>query len=121
MTAVVVLGALLQCTMGAAPTPLAVLPQNKTVGGFVPIATVMDNKPFVNIVPFGTCKILTAAASGVPTPCIPATVAPWSAGEPTVLIGSLGFKALKPSATLQCTIGGSISIKTPGQAQIMIP
>lgn len=121
MPPIVVMGAMLTCNQGAAPTALIVTPENKTIGVMRPIATVMDNIPIKNIVPFGTCKILTAAASGVPTPCVPATVAPWSPGSPTVLIGAVGFKALTSNSKLQCTIGGSISIIQPGQAQIMVP
>ncbi|MDR1268431.1 MAG: DUF4280 domain-containing protein, partial [Planctomycetaceae bacterium] len=60
-------------------------------------ATILDNKPIVNLATFGVCSSLanpmvavaTAAALGVltPMPCIPATVAPWAPGSPTVLIG----------------------------------
>ena len=59
----------------------------------------MDNKPFVNILPFGMCMSLanpmvaaaTAAALGAltPMPCIPVTPAPWVPGSPTVLVGGM--------------------------------
>jgi hypothetical protein len=102
--------------MGDAPTPLSVLPVNKTDGNMVPAATIMDYKPVVNIAPFGTCKTLTSAASGVPTPCVPATVAPWTPGASKTLINN--FPALTDSCKLSCTVGGMISISDPGQTKI---
>ena len=73
----------LQCSFGAAPSALSVLPANCVTTG-TPAATIMDNKPFVNILPFGMCispanpEVIaeTAAALGVltPAPCIPAIV-----------------------------------------------
>ena len=38
------------------------------LGGML-AATVMDNMLAANIPPFGTCSVLTSAASGTPTPC----------------------------------------------------
>jgi hypothetical protein len=72
----VVAGAVTMCTFGAAPSTLNVLPVNKTLTGGPPAANIMDNKPMVNIVPFGMCMSLanptvaaaTAAAMGVLTP-----------------------------------------------------
>src|ERR1041385_2786489 len=82
-------GATLQCSFGVAPSTLTVLPTNRTIAGGVPRAAIMDNKPLVNILPFGMCLSLanptvaaaTAAALGVltPMPCIPVTTAPWGA------------------------------------------
>jgi hypothetical protein len=104
-----------------------VLPNNKvTVTQFV--ATIMDNKPFVNILPFGMCSSLanpmvavaTALAAGVltPMPCIPVTVAPWVAGDPTVLVGN--FPALTDSSVLMCNWGGVIKINLAGQFTVQI-
>ena len=45
-------GAVLSCSFGMAPSVLNVLPANKVVSA-MPIATIMDNKPIVNILPFG--------------------------------------------------------------------
>ncbi|MDR1269858.1 MAG: DUF4280 domain-containing protein, partial [Planctomycetaceae bacterium] len=96
MSQLVVMGALCQCSFGAAPCPLVVLPDKRTLSP-TPTATILDNKPFVNLATFGVCSspanpmvaVATAAALGVltPMPCIPATVAPWAPGSPTVLIG----------------------------------
>ena len=48
-------GALLQCSMGMAPSGLTVLPVNRVNTGNQPDANSMDNVPFVNIMPFGMC------------------------------------------------------------------
>ena len=45
----------LLCTMGMAPSTLMVLPVNRVLCGGPPAANIMDNKPFVNILPFGMC------------------------------------------------------------------
>jgi hypothetical protein len=125
----VVAGAVTMCTFGAAPSTLNVLPVNKTLTGGPPAANIMDNKPMVNIVPFGMCMSLanptvaaaTAAAMGVltPMPCVPVVPAPWVPGAPTVLIAN--FPALDNTSTCMCTWGGVISITFPGQVTTMVP
>ena len=92
-------GALLQCSFGIAPGMLNILPTSRTLVSNMPMANIMDNKPFVNIMPFGMCNSIdnptvaaaTAAALGVltPMPCIPTTSAPWMPGSPTVLAGQV--------------------------------
>lgn len=121
-------GALLACSFGMAPSSLMVTPQNKTVTS-MPIANINDNKPMMNIMPFGMCTSManpqvaaaTAAAMGVltPMPCIPNIVAPWVPGSPTVLIANM--PALNNSSKLMCAWGGVIQITNPGQTTIMIP
>lgn len=125
----VCMGAMLQCSFGAAPSSMAVLPAHCALTSSVPAATVMDNVPCVNILPFGVCSSLanptvasaTAAALGVltPMPCVPVTVAPWVPGAPTVMIGSL--PALDSTSKLMCTWGGIIQIVSPGQVTVQIP
>jgi Domain of unknown function (DUF4280) len=114
---------LCQCTMGQAPTPLKVLPMNKVTSTNMPAATIMDNKPFVNITPFGICKSpnhpLFKPCKGKP-PCLPSTSAPWVPGSPTVMIGSAG-PALNNMSKLICSYGGMIQITMPGQFTQMIP
>ena len=122
------MGAMLKCTFGVAPGTLMVLPANCVLTA-VPDANIMDNKPMMNILPFGMCQSManpmvaaaTAAALGVltPMPCIPATVAPWVPGSPTVLIGNM--PALNNSSKLMCMWGGVIGINAPGQATVSIP
>lgn len=123
------MGAMIQCTFGMAPGQLMVLPINRVLTSSKPAATIMDGKPFVNILPFGMCQSLanpmvaaaTAAALGVltPMPCIPCTPAPWIVGAPTVLVGAM--PALNESSKLMCIWGGVIQINMPGQFTEMIP
>ncbi len=125
----VVSGAMTQCTFGAAPGTLNVLPLNKTMVGGPPAANIMDNKPMVNVAPFGVCMSManpmvaaaTAAALGVltPMPCIPNTAAPWVVGAPTILIGNM--PALNDSSMLMCNWGGVIKVLVFGQFTTMLP
>lgn len=122
MASLACLGATLTCSMGTAPSTLLVLPQNRVLQT-TPIANIMDNKPFLNVLPFAMCRspanpavaAATAAALGVltPMPCVPVTPAPWLVGVPTVLVGEM--PALDMSSTLLCAWGGLISITNAGQ------
>ncbi|EXF92807.1 hypothetical protein HK44_003585 [Pseudomonas fluorescens HK44] len=121
--------ATLQCSFGAAPGVLNVLPVNRTLTGGMPAANIMDHIPLLNIMPFGMCMspanpmvaAATAAALGVltPMPCIPATAAPWMPGAPTLLLG--GMPALDANCSLMCNWGGMIKVVMPGQMQMLIP
>ncbi|HEY6880495.1 MAG TPA: DUF4280 domain-containing protein [Polyangiales bacterium] len=118
-------GATLQCSFGAAPSTLAVLPINRVLAG-TPVANIMDGKPLLNVLPFGTCMSManpmvaaaTAAALGVltPMPCLPMTMAPWVPGVPTTLIGNM--PALDMNSKLMCNWGGVIQILAPGEFQV---
>jgi uncharacterized protein DUF4280 len=120
----VVAGAMMMCSFGMTPSALNVLPTNQTMVGGPPAANIMDNKPFVNIPPFGMCTTpsnptvasATAAAMGVltPMPCVPVIPAPWAPGSPTVLIGKM--PALNSTSKCMCAWGGVISINVAGQA-----
>jgi hypothetical protein len=122
------MGAALQCSFGAAPSSLVVLPVNR-VQTVTPDANIMDNKPLVNIMPFGMCSSLanptvaaaTSAALGVltPMPCVPVIPAPWAPGAPTVLIANQ--PALNNTSKLMCAYGGVIQVVNPGQSTVMIP
>ncbi|MDD9945990.1 MAG: DUF4280 domain-containing protein [Myxococcales bacterium] len=121
----VCMGATMQCTFGVAPSTLVVLPVNRVLTT-TPAANIMDNKPIVNVPPFGMCTSVanptvaaaTAAALGVltPMPCIPMTMAPWAPGNPKVLIGNM--PALDNMSKLMCNWGGVISILNPGQVKV---
>ncbi|APR80223.1 Hypothetical protein A7982_05570 [Minicystis rosea] len=121
-------GAMMQCSFGVAPSSLVVLPLNKTMTG-APAANIMDNKPIMNVPPFGMCQSLanpmvaaaTAAAMGVltPMPCIPNTTAPWVVGAPTVLLGNM--PTLNKSSMLMCMWGGVIQVNLPGQFTVQVP
>jgi hypothetical protein len=105
-----------------------VIPANRVMTS-MPIANIMDNKPMLNILPFGMCQspanptvaAATAAAMGVltPMPCIPVTAAPWVPGSPTVLIANM--PALNNSSKLMCNWGGVIEVTMPGQMTINVP
>ncbi len=119
----------MMCTFGVAPSALIVLPQSGTMAGGPSAANIMDNKPIVNIPPFGMCTCpanpsvasATAAALGVltPMPCIPVTTLPWAPGSATVMIG--GMPALNNMSKCLCAWGGMISFLVPGQFQHMTP
>ena len=118
-------GAMLSCSFGVAPSMLTVTPENKVVTS-MPLATIMDNVPMKNIMPFGMCSSManptvasaTAAALGVltPMPCIPVIPAPWAPGSPTALIGN--FPMLHNNCKLMCAYGGVIQITNPGAMTI---
>jgi hypothetical protein len=125
----VVNGALLQCSFGAAPSSLVVLPINKMQSSHQFAANIMDHVPMVNIQPFGMCSCpanpavasATTAAAGVltPMPCIPATTAPWAPGSPTVMLANQ--PVLNNTSTLLCTYGGVIAVNMPGQTTEIVP
>ena len=129
MAVQVVMGAMLQCSFGAAPSSMVVLPSNRTMAGGVPAATIMDHVPLMNIMPFGMClspsnpqvAAATAAALGVltPQPCIPVTAAPWTPGSPTVMIANQ--PALVNTSKCMCNWGGVISITMPSQVTTSAP
>ncbi|MCM1157416.1 MAG: DUF4280 domain-containing protein [Bacteroidales bacterium] len=118
-------GAMCACSFGMAPSVLMVTPENKTLTT-MPLATVMDNVPMKNILPFGVCSSpanpavasATAAALGVltPMPCIPVIVAPWAPGSTKVLITNK--PALTGTSKLSCAYGGVIQISNPGTLTI---
>lgn len=122
MTQKVCAGALLKCSCGLAPTALNVLPTKKVLTQ-APTATIMDNKPMVNIPTFGMCNSPTnpavaaaiSASMGAVTvaPCVPVIPAPWVPGAPTVLVGN--EPALTKDSKLMCAYAGVIEITQPGQ------
>src|SRR6266481_7316683 len=122
----VCMGAMMQCSMGMAPSSLVVLPKNLVFTDQMPDANIMDHVPMVNIIPFGMCTspanptvaAATTAALGVltPMPCIPATPAPWVTGAPTVLLGN--FPTLDNVSQLQCIWGGVITFTTAGEVTV---
>jgi len=122
-------GALMMCSFGVAPATLNVTSDPTVTTSGMPAATIMDFAPIANVPTFGMCITLsnpavasaTAAALGVltPMPCVPATVAPWVPGGPTVIKG--GFPTLDNTSKLMCMWGGVIQITFPGQVTEMVP
>lgn len=119
-------GAVIKCSFGMAPSILNVLPAARVMSTQA-LATIMDQKPILNILPFGTCSSManpavaaaTAAALGVltPMPCIPVIAGPWAPGSPAVMIG--GVPALTSDAKLMCSWGGCIDITFAGTTNII--
>ena len=119
-------GAMMMCTMGVAPSTLNVLPVNKVMASKKPAANINDNKPFVNIPPFGMCRspanptvaAATAAALGVltPMPCTPVIPAPWTPGKPVTMIANMPI--VNNTSKLMCAYAGMISITFAGQVQV---
>lgn len=120
-------GAGIMCSFGTAPGTLVILPQRKAMTT-MPAATIMDNIPMTNILPFAMCTSLsnpvvaaaTTAALGVltPQPCVPATASPWAPGSSTVQIG--GVPALDNMSKCMCNWGGVIQVLSPGQTKTVI-
>jgi hypothetical protein len=129
MSLQVINGAPCVCSFGTAPSSLVVLPTNCVNACSQPAATIMDNIPFVNIMPFAMCTSManpavaaaTAAALGVltPQPCTPVIPAPWTPGAPTVTIK--GKPVLDNPSILNCAYAGVISITFAGQAVVTVP
>lgn len=111
MPIAVIQGATLQCSCGSAPSKLLVDWQSNNFIEGPLAATVMDHKPGLNILPFGTCSTLSG-------PCVPATPAPWLTGSTTNVIIGNGL-ALRNPDKLVCTVGGMISIVDPGQGNTL--
>lgn len=118
-------GAAISCSFGLSPSVLNVLPMARVMTSQA-LATIMDQVPMVNIMPFGMCNSManpmvaaaTAAALGVltPMPCIPVPAASWAPGSPTLLIG--GKPALTSDSKLMCSYGGVIQITFPGTVNV---
>jgi hypothetical protein len=98
------------------------------MAGGPPAANIMDQKPIVNVLPFGMCTSLanpavasaTAAALGVltPMPCIPVIPAPWAPGCAKTILDNM--PALNNTSKCMCNWGGVISINYAGQATVMV-
>jgi len=121
----VVMGAQMMCEFGAAPMPLAVIPEGAMVTATTPAATIMECEPIVNIPPFGICNspsnpaAVAAKAAGATVPCTPVTT-PWLPGAPTVQIN--GMPALTSDSRCSCALGlpECISIIEPGQVIVTV-
>lgn len=123
-------GTLLECSMGAAPTPFVAdpLPGAPTETG-LPAATMLQIVPGTNIVPFGMCKSLanpavasaTAAAQGAltPMPCTPVIPAPWA--PPSICSKHLGIPMATAQSVCICAFGGLVKVSQslPGPGKTM--
>jgi hypothetical protein len=110
---------MLECNMGAAPTPFIAdeLPGAPKEAGLT-AATIIQIAPGKNIVPFVMCKSManptvvaaTAAAQGVltPMPCTPVVAAPWA--PPSTCAKHLGIPMATASSLCICSFGGLIKV-----------
>jgi hypothetical protein len=118
-------GGKLKCSMGSRKSDFGVIPvrlaQVRIKGNLM--GTIMDNKPFVNIRPFGQCQSLanplvaaaTAACNGKlqKMPCIPNTTTPWIGGKTRVCI--CGEPTVLDNSKLTCAWLGIIEVTNAGQ------
>ena len=110
------------CTFQATPGRTVILEGT-------PMGNIGDFQPTVCIPPTGQCSSMlnpivasaTSAAMGVLTPqlCLPATVAPWIAGKPNVLVE--GKPALLSTDMLMCTYSGTITFTPAPPAPPPVP
>ncbi|AXA34574.1 DUF4280 domain-containing protein [Francisella adeliensis] len=124
MSELVVSGAICNCTFGATPASLIVSSNLTSKVKKLPIASVEDKEPIVNILTFGLCSsptnpqviAATSAALGVftPQPCIPNIVAPWVPGSTKVRLNKI--PALTSECKVNCAWQGIISINNPIQS-----
>lgn len=122
-----VMGAMLACTFGLAPSSLLPKGTSKVMIEGRPAATVMDMAGGANIPPFAMCNSLanptvaaaTTAALGVltPMPCVPVVPGPWMPGAMKTMLG--GQPALVSGSTCQCAYGGVIQMTMPGAVRTM--
>ncbi|MDR1289012.1 MAG: DUF4280 domain-containing protein [Holosporales bacterium] len=132
--AIAVCGATCQCSCGTSPSSLVVIPKSPLVLiANLPVGTIADFVPMVNLLPFGMCTTLTnptvasataaatAAALGVftltPMPCIPVILFPWITMKQTVTLPT--GPVLPQDSRCQCAWGGTISITSPGQSVVI--
>lgn len=122
----VCMSAKLECSFGAGPKDMVVLPIGRTMNAKTnPIATQMDFVPFLNIPAFGQCKSpanpMNWKMAGpvpvfVPSSCIPVPVMPWSPVAKKLKIG--GLPALLETSKTMCVWAGSISVAKPGLTNV---
>ncbi|BAZ28085.1 lysin [Cylindrospermum sp. NIES-4074] len=107
-------GATLQCSLGtmfSTLIPTKALASPIQIGNNT-IATIDDHVPGQNIFPFGVCNATR-------TPCVPATSTKWTMGVSGIEF-TKGADALSMDSTLQCGVGGVISIVYCGQNTVFV-
>ncbi len=96
----------MMCVVGTAPAALKLTADHGVFVENVAMANANDHIANSNVGPFGTCAIKTAAASGVPQPCMPVTPLAWLNTNMDFMIE--GAPALTKSSILPCMCGGVI-------------
>ncbi|HYO62695.1 MAG TPA: DUF4280 domain-containing protein [Pyrinomonadaceae bacterium] len=108
----VVTGAIIKCDKGASPSVLQVTTPFTPVADGRPVSTIFDNKPLLNVLPFGVCAVTKV-------PCVPVTPLPWVPGETTIPLPSK-WPVLSEVSLLPCMVGGIIKIQFPGQTFLYV-
>ena len=112
------LGCRVNCSQGLIPAVLVVTPEKRVILGQVPLAGILDAKPFVNVATFGMCQsklnpavqaIIASSMGAVQVaPCIPAIITPWTPGNPRVLVS--GTPVVTSNSKAMCAFGGQITL-----------
>lgn len=113
MPKLVVMGAMLKCSLGQAPAPLLLQKSPDTNGGKM-VATVQDCKPANIPATFIMCKSPQSAGWAPQKPlgkCQP-QLQPWQPGSTKVTFKDVA--ALTADSKCQCALGGMVEITTPG-------
>ena len=110
-------GTVLQCSFGMAPSVLNVLPTARVISS-MPMASIADCVPLVNIMPFGMCSSMANYGCINAYAMYSLIAGTWMPGSPTVLVG--GKPALNQNCKLTCAYGGIIEIKSPGTFNIQV-
>ena len=107
---------LIKCSFGVCPSSINHLPISGVFAGN-PHGNIMDNKPFINVAPFGMCTSpanpAVAASFGMPQPCLPNPITPWFPGTLNVMVGNM--PSLNNSSQTLCAFGGVINFLFAGQ------
>lgn len=112
---------LCKCIFSAAPVPLnTAVPATLVIGVSGPMGSIMHNKPFLNILPMGTCVSpqQPTMKAGLPGPCLPAITAPWIPGAPTIMTAT-GPLLNNLSIAICQSMKGVVQIMLPGSLTII--
>lgn len=113
MSQIITSGSICKCSFGSVPMPFNVLPTNMLFGSNLPVATIMDYIPVINIPTFGKCM----NPYNVTQACVPTVATPWIPMAPTVLVKS--FPILTNDSIAFCTLwSGIIQFITSSQFTI---
>jgi hypothetical protein len=118
MTKQVVNGAILQCNQGTLPSPLTVTSNSKVWVQGQKAATINDHGS-ESIKSFGLCHSPSNpafAASGIPQPCKPTVIAPWT--PPCMKSIIMGQPALASNGKCICIYAGEISVLSPSNVKV---
>jgi len=119
MPALLTTATMLECSMGAMPSPFMAdpLPGAPREMG-MEAATIVQMVPGKNVMPFGMCKSManptvasaTAAAQGAltPMPCMPVPASPWA--PPSACAKHMGVPLATAQSICACSFGGVIKV-----------